>query len=86
MDSVCLCLPSQPSNASCDGVADSEKVYYEFTTLTTTDDFDLIISQPQNMSELLIDHLLGFKHYYSYKLSVEQCRRVFRQIDRMAVL
>lgn len=46
-----MCIPDEPTNGTCMDVADTEKIYYEFTTTTTVDDFDLMITQPANMSK-----------------------------------
>ena len=47
-------MREEPANGTCTDAADSEKVYYEFTTSELVQDFDMELSQPENTSKQLI--------------------------------
>ena len=61
LDSACVCMREEPANGTCTDAADSEKVYYEFTTSELVQDFDMELSQPENTSKQLIS--LSFHQY-----------------------
>jgi len=50
IDGNCVCMSEEPDDSTCtNSLSDDLKVYYEFTTLTVPDDFNITVSQLSNM-------------------------------------
>lgn len=43
-------MGDEPTNGTCIGADDSEKIYYEYTTDQSEEDFEMLLSQPEHTS------------------------------------